>query len=93
MYDFLLKAMQETEASFVSRVGGRDCFRLRESRPVSQSESQLESQAEVPLVVKGLQKQTCYLDGISHREGSERWASTIYVWRSNAKGKTPLCHR
>ncbi len=69
VHNLLLKAIQETEASFASCVDGRDCFRLRESWLVSQTESR----EEVPLVIKELQKQVCYLVRIFHRKRSERW--------------------
>ena len=93
VHDFLLKAIQETEALFAFCVGGGNCFHLKESWLALQVESQAESKAEVLLLVKGLQKQACFLARIFHQEESEGWPSTMLVWKSSANSKTPFCQR
>lgn len=54
VYNFVLKVMQETEAFFVFCIGDEDCFCLRKSWLASHTESQAESKAEIPLIVKEL---------------------------------------
>ncbi len=93
MHKLLLEEMKETDALFTSRIGGGDDFYLRNSRPALQAESQVESWAEVLLVMKGLQKWTYHLAKISHWKELVGWLPTILVWRLNAIDKTLSCHR
>lgn len=45
-----------TKELLTSFVSGGDCVQLRKSRPALQSESEAKSLAEIPLVIRNLQK-------------------------------------
>ncbi len=57
--------MQETEVSFASYLSVKDCFHLEKSQLTLQTESK----ADLLLVVKGFEKQICYLTEISNGNG------------------------
>ncbi len=67
VYDFLLIAIQKDKVLFAFFVDGKNCYRQRKSGPMLQAVSWV----AVPLVIKGLQKQTYYLAKIYLQEKFE----------------------
>ena len=62
MYNYLLKKMQKIEMMFLTFVSVGDCFCLTKSQMMLP----IEFQAEIFLVIRSLQKQTCLLAIISY---------------------------
>ena len=77
VHNLLLKTLLETEVLFAFRVNSDNRFRLKESRSVLPTELRSESKAEIPLVVRGLQKYACHLDKIYYQEESKKWLLTM----------------